>query len=181
MDTSIKWEENFKTSFLLGLTTKRRELEDTLERLKKSNQEYDGVLHVGDFTDEVDDAQREISSHQVYSLLERKNKELRNIERLIERIAGEEDFGLCEECGERIPKERLLIIPEAILCVSCQRELERKDQAANFSSAGFSSKRSMGWESPEDSDDDSDDYDTEPHSEDYPLPGTHEPESEGGL
>jgi len=181
MDTSGKCEENFKTSFLLSLTTKKRELEDTLERLKKNNQEYDGVLHVGDFTDEVDDAQREISSHQVYSLLERKDKELRNIERLIERISGEEDFGFCEECGERIPKERLLIIPEATLCISCQRELERMDQTVNFSSAGFSRKRNMGKEGPEDSDDDSEDYDKEPHSGDYPLPGTHEPESEGGF
>jgi DnaK suppressor protein len=29
------------------------------------------------------------------------------------------DFGLCAECGEPIPFKRLMIIPEAILCVGC--------------------------------------------------------------
>lgn len=178
MHRSGKWEEDFKTLFLEGLMTKKRELEITLERLKKSTQEYDGELHAGDFTDEVDDAQREISAHQIYSLLERKDKELGKIARLVERITGEQDFGLCEDCGERIPKERLLAVPEATLCVSCQREMERMDQTVNFSSAGFSSKRNMGWEGPEDPDDDLDDYDSEPYTGDYPLPGTHDPDFE---
>ena len=29
------------------------------------------------------------------------------------------DFGLCAECGEPIPFKRLMIMPEAILCVGC--------------------------------------------------------------
>jgi len=33
-----------------------------------------------------------------------------------------EDFGLCESCGEPIPYERLLLMPESDCCVACLRE-----------------------------------------------------------
>lgn len=34
----------------------------------------------------------------------------------------DEDFGLCTSCGEPIPFERLLLMPEATCCVVCLRE-----------------------------------------------------------
>jgi RNA polymerase-binding transcription factor DksA len=33
-------------------------------------------------------------------------------------------YGTCEECGRRIPVERLAARPEATLCVDCQRQRE---------------------------------------------------------
>ena len=45
----------------------------------------------------------------------------------IRKIAEDEEFGRCEECGKRIPDERLLIVPEATRCVPCQREMEKWD------------------------------------------------------
>jgi phage/conjugal plasmid C-4 type zinc finger TraR family protein len=33
-------------------------------------------------------------------------------------------YGVCQECGQRIPDERLQARPEATLCVACQRRLE---------------------------------------------------------
>lgn len=35
-------------------------------------------------------------------------------------------YGLCEKCGNMIDTDRLVIYPEATLCVSCERKLERK-------------------------------------------------------
>ena len=34
-------------------------------------------------------------------------------------MVDDADFGLCAECGESIPFKRLMIMPEAILCVGC--------------------------------------------------------------
>jgi len=34
----------------------------------------------------------------------------------------DEGFGLCESCGEAIPFERLLLMPETTCCVICLRE-----------------------------------------------------------
>lgn len=35
-------------------------------------------------------------------------------------------YGICEECGEMIDTERLMIYPEATLCVKCESKKEKK-------------------------------------------------------
>ncbi len=35
-------------------------------------------------------------------------------------------YGICERCGRQIDPERLRIVPEATLCVSCKSELEKQ-------------------------------------------------------
>ena len=34
-------------------------------------------------------------------------------------------YGICENCGEMIDTDRLLVYPEATLCVKCQKEKEK--------------------------------------------------------
>ena len=154
----ISKEEDFKTAFMKSLEAKREELQETLDRLMHSRKEYEGELTAGDFIDEIDDAQREISAYSQFSLIERKNRELQKINYLLGRIESEEDFGICEECGTPIPRERLLIVPETTLCVACQRELEKLDQrksmAARASSTMGPTRREVSWESNEFSDED---------------------------
>jgi RNA polymerase-binding transcription factor DksA len=111
--------------------------------------EYGAQHTAGDFIDEVDDAQREISAYSQYSLIERKIRELRKVEHLIQRVHKDEDYGLCEECGNPIPAERLLIMPEAGLCVPCQREFEKLDQKRSMAVRGsstFGPRKDMEWE-----------------------------------
>jgi DnaK suppressor protein len=149
---SVAKPDDFRTAFIKSLELKKQELQQTLDRLMKSRQEYEGQLTAGDFIDEVDDAQREISAYSQFSLIERKNKELQKIEYLLTRVAEEQDFGFCEECGTRIPKERLLLVPEATLCVACQRELEKMDSRTSMAShpTGFSpTRREVSWETTE--------------------------------
>jgi len=149
---SVAKPDDFRTAFMKSIELKKQELQQTLDRLMKSRQEYEGQLTAGDFIDEVDDAQREISAYSQFSLIERKNKELQKIEYLLNRVAEEQDFGLCEECGTRIPKERLLLVPEATLCVACQRELEKMDSRTSMAShpTGFSpTRREVSWETTE--------------------------------
>lgn len=118
-------ENSFRDVFMANLAAKRLQLKETLNYLKNSQREYDGTSNAGDYIDALDSAQREISSASLYSLIERKNRELRKVEHLLSRIANDEEFGICEECGEPIRQERLLIMPDATLCVPCQRELEK--------------------------------------------------------
>ena len=119
--------DDFRAAFMENIMIKRRELEKALERLMDSQREYDVQSTAGEFIDEIDEAQREISAKRHHALIERKIKQLQKIEDLINSIPQDEGFGLCEECGKAIPKERLMIVPEATLCVSCQRKLERSD------------------------------------------------------
>lgn len=39
-------------------------------------------------------------------------------------------YGLCIDCGKRIPAARLAIKPEATRCVACQSERERRGSCA---------------------------------------------------
>lgn len=140
---------DFRTTFMKSLIVKKAEIEKSLQVLLSDRKEYNGQSTAGDFIDEVDDAQREISAYSHYSLIERKTRELQKILALLARIQKEEEFGLCEECGAQIPKERLLIVPEATLCVTCQRELEKMDQRRSMASkppANFGARKEMDWE-----------------------------------
>ena len=157
MKKTMPKPDDFRTAFMRSLELKKQELQQTLDRLIKSRKEYEGELTAGDFIDEVDDAQREISAYSQFSLIERKNRELQQIEYLLNRVAEEKDFGLCEECGTRIPKERLLLVPEATLCVACQRELEKMDSRMSMAShsTGFSpTRREVSWETTEPAEED---------------------------
>jgi len=129
-----KKEADFRIAFMKSLELKKQEVQQTLDRLMKSRKEYEGQLTAGDFIEEADAAQREISAHSQFSLIVRKNEELQKIEYLLNRVAEEQDFGLCEECGTRIPKERLVLVPEASLCVACQRDLEKMDSRMSMAS-----------------------------------------------
>ena len=141
--------------FLERLTIKRNELEDTLNRLLKDQKEYRDQLAGETFSDESDSAQREISATSFYSLIDKKTRELKRTEYLIQKIARDEDFGICEECGESIPYERLLIVPEASMCVPCQQEEERFHRSRNQRidiSNGFRSKKLFEWQNNSDDD-----------------------------
>lgn len=43
---------------------------------------------------------------------------LMRLERALDRV-DDENFGVCAECGEDIAMGRLLVVPEATLCVDC--------------------------------------------------------------
>ena len=54
---------------------------------------------------------------------ERRMKQIDEALRAIERG----DYGLCQNCGAKIPIGRLRVMPDAKYCVPCQEELERDD------------------------------------------------------
>lgn len=39
-------------------------------------------------------------------------------------------YGLCENCGNMIDTDRLMIYPEATLCVTCERKKERRKKSS---------------------------------------------------
>ena len=57
------------------------------------------------------------------SLLERVEAELADVEHALRRL-DEGTYGICENCGRQISKERLEARPEATLCIDCQRQRE---------------------------------------------------------
>ena len=48
------------------------------------------------------------------------------------RLARNGTYGICESCGSRIAAARLEIIPEATLCMDCQRQRERQNKRRRY-------------------------------------------------
>lgn len=60
-------------------------------------------------------------------LSEREREKLRAIEDALERIE-DGSFGICEECGCKIPVGRLKIMPFATVCVDCKSREEKQSK-----------------------------------------------------
>lgn len=91
--------------------------------LKKNRTEANGDLssmpiHMADIGS--DNFEQEFT----LSLMENEGMTLEKVNAALERIE-EGTYGLCEECGTRIPKQRLMAIPYASMCVKCASRSER--------------------------------------------------------
>ena len=151
----IRKGKKSRSKILKSLMGKRVEVREALDRLIEEQKEYKKLVSDDYLSDEMDHAEREISSQTHYILLERKNRELEKIENLIERALGDEEFGLCEECGEKIPEARLMIMPEATRCVPCQQEMEQSGSRIGFVEsprAELGGKSGLQWRKIEDTD-----------------------------
>lgn len=60
-------------------------------------------------------------------LTDREKQKLKQIEDALDRI-DENLYGLCEECGVKIPKARLKVVPFAKYCVECKEMIEREEK-----------------------------------------------------
>ncbi|MFC1495365.1 TraR/DksA family transcriptional regulator [Thermodesulfobacteriota bacterium] len=138
--SSNQRSNDFKSRFHLSLMEKKRELESTIRCL--ANHKDDINKYSADsMIDELDRADREMAAQAYYKFLDRKKNELKRINILIDRISNDQDFGICEECGKRIPEARLLIIPEAVLCVPCQKDLENFESRTSYTSFNIGNSR----------------------------------------
>ncbi|MFO0752807.1 MAG: TraR/DksA family transcriptional regulator [Thermodesulfovibrionales bacterium] len=57
------------------------------------------------------------------SAMKIRNETLKQIEHSLMRLRDDE-YGICEECGEEIDEKRLHVVPFAILCRDCQEAKE---------------------------------------------------------
>ncbi|MFN3534429.1 MAG: TraR/DksA family transcriptional regulator [Desulfatiglandales bacterium] len=128
------------------LKEKKAQAQKSLSRLSEIRKEYMEGIDESSTKDELDLAQREISMANVYAMIERKTKELREIESLLERLETQEEFGVCEECGSEIPLERLIAMPGTTLCVDCQAEYEKQGRTLMKGSEGIWTKDYEGLE-----------------------------------
>jgi DnaK suppressor protein len=105
-----------------GLDIFRQLLLDNLYSLNKEEQE-DNLKEKGD---EVDLTTMERENILSFKLRGRDNFLAKKIFAALQRLK-EGNFGICQECGERIEEGRLLARPTATVCLSCKEEEEREE------------------------------------------------------
>ena len=83
-----------------------------------------GVSDIGDILDSVSEERtRELDM----ILTDREKQKLKQIDDALDRIE-ESTYGLCEECGVKIPRARLKVVPFAKYCVECKEAIEREEK-----------------------------------------------------
>ncbi len=107
--------DSFKRQLLRRREEVIKDLRRRLDRRKLSAEE-DGL-------DNADIAANEMEAQMLVALSEADCRELEQIEAALERIeAG--DYGVCEDCGKPIGRERLRALPYVTLCLECKRRRE---------------------------------------------------------
>ena len=99
------------------LLEKRKYLEQRLERTQKHIKHEDGPPEQ-DFAEQATERQNE---DVIYGLDEAARVELEQIKHALERIENNE-YGICQECGDEIPYERLEAVPFTGYCKNCVEE-----------------------------------------------------------
>ncbi len=110
------------------LIEKRKLLLEDIKRMERdslgrSRQDQSGDLsnmpiHMADISS--DNFELELT----LGLIENEERQVKEIDLAIARLK-EGTYGVCENCGEKIPKPRLKAIPNATLCLKC-KELEEE-------------------------------------------------------
>jgi len=91
-----------------------------------------GVSDIGDILDSVSEERtRELdmilTDREKMILTDREKQKLKQIDDALDRIE-ENTYGLCEECGVKIPRARLKVVPFAKHCVECKEAIEREER-----------------------------------------------------
>lgn len=102
------------------LAEKQRLLNTAAESRKK-----EFSIATDDLADEADLTSVERSQGIVFTLREKEQKTLAEIDEALQRME-EGTYGLCEECEDDIGAKRLEIFPTARLCITHQEEVEKK-------------------------------------------------------
>lgn len=96
--------------------------DELLQNQSEGEAELSGTVH-----DASEESVAELVSEMNTALLSRSIQELRQVEEALTRIETD-DYGICEECGEAIPFERLQANPITTLCLEHQEEQERRSK-----------------------------------------------------
>lgn len=121
--------DHSKNSYRKRILKKRNEI---LKGLKKELNE--GISKAPELkaslgSDVGDISALNVDSHLSVSFARRYSHMLKQIDQALARV-DEGSYGICEECGEKIDKKRLEILPFTSYCVRCQGRMEEGKRRA---------------------------------------------------
>lgn len=70
------------------------------------------------------DAEEQFGHARVSAIKDELNKKSSQIKKALKKIK-KGTYGICEDCGNLIDTDRLSIVPEATLCIKCEKKREK--------------------------------------------------------
>lgn len=115
-------------AFLDNMKTKLLEQKNTiLESLAGQSEDMKDLVKTVESGDEADVAADVIDRTLLTALSTQDANRLQLIENALDRI-NQNRYGRCLKCGKEIPRERLEVIPYALMCITCASAEERKNR-----------------------------------------------------
>ena len=105
------------------LETRRTELLESVRRELLASDDERYVDLAGRVHDVGDAGSADLLVDLQLASIDQHIEELRDIEAALRRVA-EQSYGICEDCGDEIPRERLEAYPTARRCHRCQEAYE---------------------------------------------------------
>jgi DnaK suppressor protein len=102
------------------------------ELLQEANKTVSGMSNQEEnMPDPSDRATLESDRNFTLRIRDRERKLIGKIREALERIENG-SYGICEECGNDISKERLEVRPVTTLCIECKKRQENEEKARGF-------------------------------------------------
>ena len=100
---------------------------EIVNNLISNNEDFKEIMDGTEPKDLADIASDDIDRKMIEAIGTQELKRLKAIEAAITRIK-QGKYGHCIKCGKRIPQDRLIAIPYALMCIECKSEEERRNR-----------------------------------------------------
>jgi len=100
---------------------------EIVNNLISSNEDFKEIMDGMEPKDLADIASDDTDRKMIEAIGAQELKRLKLIESAITRIK-QGKYGHCIKCGKRIPQDRLIAIPYALMCIECKSEEERRNR-----------------------------------------------------
>jgi len=112
--------------FILKMKNKLVKMKkEILKHLALESEDFQNIIDDIDPKDLADIAADDIDKKTLEILGAQDVKRLNLIDAALSRIENGK-YGICMQCGKKIPRERLEAIPYALLCLKCKEKEEKK-------------------------------------------------------
>jgi len=100
---------------------------EIVDNLIANNEDFKELMDGTEPKDLADIASDDIDRKMIEAIGTQELKRLKLIESALTRIK-QGKYGHCIKCGKRIPQDRLVAIPYALMCIDCKSEDERRNR-----------------------------------------------------
>jgi RNA polymerase-binding protein DksA len=100
---------------------------EIVKNLIASNEDFKEIMEGEEPKDLADVASDDMDRKMIEAIGTQELKRLKLIDSAITRIK-QGKYGHCIKCGKRIPQDRLIAIPYALMCIECKSEEERRNR-----------------------------------------------------
>ncbi len=119
----IKFPANILAPIGDFLSGEEKRLRKRKERLDKEDP-FDDTRRVTDNAATDTDADEQVGHERTEALKKEVDRRQIQIRKALSRIKIGK-YGICEKCGQMIDTDRLMVMPEATICVDCEKKKEK--------------------------------------------------------